>query len=488
MDKTINVSLGGRNFVISEDGYNILHSYISNIKEYFKSISPENYQEIVDDFEMRIGELFSEMTGGAMGKVITRDNVASVIEQLGNVNDFSEDAGEHGNADKNADKSSDDDYLKQKPSKRLYRDTNNALLGGVLAGLAAYMGIDKSWFRLAIIILIFIPYVNFPFLFVYIVMWLIVPPARTVIEQMRMRGENLSADSIARNVMVDGSNETASNVARTIFKVFFFILMIPIAITIIFFVLIAISILVMGMTPMMIFFDAIRLPEEVFWGFPLVLLGILFLSIVVLLLVRLIYKGNVMRIVYVLLALFLIFGGSMLCMKSKMESDKGPFIVQGRVMSTPPAQDDLYRLISMPEQAVLVATDTVKFTVKSSEGYEQVRDNFSVKDKLDRYSSLMEGKATHVFMSTLYNNGSGQNFSEFQAWEVTDGWFGYLGATEWKSKEAIVCVKPSADGTFYHISCKPESEVGLTPSVTLRYVNSKTMKCVDIELYVEIIE
>ncbi len=483
MDKTISINIGGCNFVISEDGYNILHTYLSNLKEYFKSISSENYQEIVDDFEIRIGELFSEMTGESVDKIITRSQVASVIEQLGNVDDLSDNREENGNADnKREDNSTDCDCVKQKPSRRLYRDTNNALLGGVLAGLAAYMGIDKSWLRLAIVVLIFIPYVNFPFLFVYIVMWLIVPPARTVIEQMRMRGENLSADSIARNVMSDGSNETVSNVARTIFKALFFILMIPIVICVISFICISIGMIVMGLTPMMLFFDMMDIPEEVFWGFPLVLLSIIFILIVIFLLIRVIYKRSMMGVVYVLLGLFIILGGCMLYLKSKMSRGEAPMIVHGVVKSHPNAIDKTADMI-------VLGRDTVAFTLSASEGYEQSR-TYSIKDKMPKIESLIGGNVTDIYMQYAVEVDPRENVIEnaliYEPWQITDGWFGYLGAVSWRSSDAIACIKPNLNGTFEFVGCKPDSQPE-NPMITLRYANKFTHKCVEIDFFVDII-
>ena len=483
MDKTISINVGGRNFVISEDGYNILNTYLSNLKEYFRSISSENYQEIVDDFEMRIGELFSEMTGESVDKVITRSQVARVIEQLGNVNDFSENGEKNENADnKRVDNSTDCDSVKQKPSKRLYRDTNNALLGGVLAGLAAYMGIDKSWFRLAIVILIFIPYVNFPFLFVYIVMWLIVPPARTVIEQMRMRGEDLSADSIARNVMSDGSNETVSNVARTIFKALFFILMIPIVICVIAFILVSIGMIVMGLTPMMLFFDMMDIPEEMFWGFPLVLLSIIFILIVIFLLIRVIYKRNMMGVVYVLLGLFIILGGCMLYIKSRMSSGEAPVILHGVVKSHPNAIDKTGTMTVM-------GRDTVLFTLSASEGYEQSR-TYSIEDKMPEIESLIGGKVTDIYMQYAVEVDPRENVLEYaliyEPWQMTDGWFGYLGAIDWYSPDAKACIKPNLNGTFELVGCKPDSRPE-NPMITFKYANKLTRKCVEIDFFVEII-
>lgn len=64
MKKTISVNLANRNFYIEEDAFNVLDQYIKGIREYYKADDPEG--EIAGDFEMRMGELFSEKCALAM--------------------------------------------------------------------------------------------------------------------------------------------------------------------------------------------------------------------------------------------------------------------------------------------------------------------------------------------------------------------------------------------------------------------------------------
>ncbi len=492
MDKTININLGGRNFVISEDGYNILHTYLSNLKEYFRAISPENFEEIVNDFEMRIGEVFEEQINTISDGVITKVHVANVIEQLGNVNDFAGDDKGDGATD-GVTLADDSKQQKASPIKKLYRDVHNRLLGGVLAGLASYMGIDKTWLRLIFVLVHFIPYLNyFPFILIYLIMWLIVPPALTVVQQMQMRGEDISTEGIARNVIVDDGKYGRPNIASTILKILFFVVAVPIVFIFVLFFAAVLGICIILLRtansfPPNKFALLESLDEEVVLGFPVVFIAILLAITVVLLLIRLIFKANVMRYVFVSGTLFIVFGVMFLCGLNKMHNGNGLYRINSYgnlVVNNLPAHD----VEQSSDEYEIVAIDTVKFIVSSAEGYEQVRKNYSVKHKLDSVTSLLGGTPTAVLMGRFDEVGGAEYRRSFQPWIVTDGWFGYLGAIPWRSPDAKVCVKPNPDGTFEHVSCKPRARVGSSPSVTLRYVNGFTMKCVDIELYVEIKE
>ena len=498
MDKTIQVSLGGRNFIITEDGYQLLHSYISNLKEFFKATSPDNFQEIVDDFEFRIAEIFCELLNNNTNMVVNRAHVSKVIEQLGNVNDFAEEQ-DSTNAEmsgEDADSKKDvADSQSVKRSKRLYRDTNNALLGGVLAGLAAYMGIDKTWLRLAIVLLIFIPYVNFPFLLVYIIMWLIVPPAKTVIEQMRMRGEDLSADTIAKNVIVDSTSSSVPEGARTVFKVLFFLLMLPIA-------FLALLLIVCAVASLCVWFSLASnfgpeelsilrdIDEEFILAAPMMLFLTLLVITLVLFLVRLIFKGNVMKYVYVGIALSVILGIFMYFGLKFIKKGDGVIVINkhGNITLNH-VPDNVVHVESQIQFTQVAEMNPVMFEVSSANGYSQLGITYSLESKMAEIDSLIGGKVDFVQMSTLREKTYGSKPERyFLAWQVTDGWFGYTGAVHWKSSDAIACIKPFTDGTFGFVGCKPGALVGSTPSVTLRYANINTGKCVDIDVYIQIVE
>jgi phage shock protein PspC (stress-responsive transcriptional regulator) len=492
MNKTININIGERSFSITEEAYNLLHTYITNIKEYFKATSPENFQEIVDDFEFRIAELFSELVNSSEDKVVTRFHVAQVMEQLGNVNDFADD--EENNVHSDTTKTEKEIKVNYIPVKRLYRDVQHSLVGGVLAGLSAYMGIDKTWVRLIFVLVHFVPYLNyFPFILIYLIMWIIVPPARTVVQQMQMRGEDLSANDIARNIMnEDMQYNSGSKIVSRVLKVLFFILMCPIVFIFLLFLMATLGVLFLGAASATLFspntysllesFD-----EEVIFVFPIILITILLAITIVLVLIRLIFKSNVLRFAYISGALFLIIGGLFLFALHRMNSGKAIYMFNSQrklVVNTGHSNIDTKNYDATYN---VVAMDTVKFFVTSTQGYDQLYNHYSIKQNIDSVDSLLGGRPTTVLMSKLNTEGGGEFKQIFQAWERTDGWFGYLGAVDWKSSDAKICMKPNPDGTFEFIGCKPYTKVGIAPCVTLRYVNELTLKCFDVDVYVEVI-
>src|SRR5690606_21362044 len=97
--------------------------------------------ELLSDIEIRITELLAER-GVMAGGVITASDVAAVRAQLGEPSDF---AGE--------DVGSKEPVPDEEP-RRVYRDEDEAVLGGVLAGFAKFFGIDALWVRLAFIVLL----------------------------------------------------------------------------------------------------------------------------------------------------------------------------------------------------------------------------------------------------------------------------------------------------------------------------------------------
>lgn len=67
------------------------------------------------------------------------------------------------------------------------RDTSRGVLGGVCAGIADYYGVNVIWPRLVAVLIALIT--SGTAIFVYIVMWVVIPPARTAAEKLQMRGK-----------------------------------------------------------------------------------------------------------------------------------------------------------------------------------------------------------------------------------------------------------------------------------------------------------
>ena len=206
MKKTLTINLGGIVYHIDDDAYRLLDNYLSNLKHYFRK--QEGAEEIVDDIEMRIAELFAEkVTEGK--QVITVSDVEEIIARVGKPEDFgvSDDESEPHKKEQTA--SSGQGYTRTTTARRLFRDPDNKLLGGVASGLAAYFDWDITLVRILMIVLLFVPYC--PMIILYIIGWLVIPEARTAAEKLSMRGEAVTIENIGKTV-TDGFERVADGV------------------------------------------------------------------------------------------------------------------------------------------------------------------------------------------------------------------------------------------------------------------------------------
>src|SRR3972149_59381 len=182
MKKTIKTNIKGTIFHIDEDGYKILETYLDKITTHYKNT--DGGKEIIDDIETRITEIFRERIKNEK-QVITIDDVREAIKRLGEPEEI------FGNENTNNGSS----YYQS--NKKLYRDPDGAVLGGVCSGLAAYFDMDKVWMRLIFIILFLI---NGLGLLIYLIMWVVVPPAVTTAQRLEMRGEKVNISNIERTI------------------------------------------------------------------------------------------------------------------------------------------------------------------------------------------------------------------------------------------------------------------------------------------------
>ncbi len=280
MKKVININFQGRVVPIEETSFELLKQYTDSLRIYFAN--EDGRDEIINDIESRIGELFQErITKGAT--CITDDDVNAIINNMGRPQDFAaadSDQPNEGSTAKNP-------YVASAYSqthftgKRLYRDANNRIIGGVCSGIAAYFNIEPIIVRLVFIfsgigffayfllwafvpsshnvqngvrkrlyrnpderwiagvcsgiasyfninvwiprILFFIPFfslvfrwgdfgpltfpqfLNFTFspgtILIYIILWLVIPEAKSTSEKLEMKGEKVDLNSIKNSVM-----------------------------------------------------------------------------------------------------------------------------------------------------------------------------------------------------------------------------------------------------------------------------------------------
>ena len=182
MKKTVNVANGGRSFILDEDAYNALSSYLDSFKS---GIGQASRSEVMDELEMRIADLFKEKLMGR--EVVDIDIVRSVIAQLGMPDWQAE----------NVSGSYTEPVNDSEPKavRRLYRDMDHKMIGGVCSGLSLYLNIDVVIIRILFVIALIFGTAGF---WIYIVLCIIAPAAKTATEKCEMRGIPATAENIRR--------------------------------------------------------------------------------------------------------------------------------------------------------------------------------------------------------------------------------------------------------------------------------------------------
>lgn len=203
MNKTVNINLAGIFFHIDEDAYLKLQRYLEAIKRSFTD--SQGRSEIISDIEARIAELFAERIQNEK-QVVGVKLVDEVITIMGQPEDYLVD-----------DEIFEDDPQPRqkhssKPSKKLYRDTDNSYIGGVAAGLSHYFGIESIWTRLIWLLLAIGS--GGTFIFIYLIFWALVPEAKTTAEKLTMSGDPVNISNIEKKIKdgIDSVSETVKNV------------------------------------------------------------------------------------------------------------------------------------------------------------------------------------------------------------------------------------------------------------------------------------
>ena len=198
MNKTISINLSGMLFNLEEAAYNQLLKYLQTIKNYFSAA--EGRDEIIGDIESRIAELFQERLKSK--QVILEQDVEDIIEIMGKPEVYAEEASADGTtANENStgtdvpNNGQESFYGKEK--KRLFRDPDEGMLGGVCIGVGHYLGIDPVWLRIAFLVGLFF-FGSGPLL--YLILWIALPKAESTAEKLQMRGEAVTIESIEKKI------------------------------------------------------------------------------------------------------------------------------------------------------------------------------------------------------------------------------------------------------------------------------------------------
>ncbi len=210
MKEVVKISLAGVSFTIAQDAFEVLDEYINELKEHYSS--EQSCDEIVADIEERISELILEKEG--KDGVVSVETVNWIISTLGRPDDIDGEQREE---------------KREKVIKRLFRDREHKVFGGVCSGIAAYSGLDVVWVRIIAVAILFFAYsvgsITNHFFYIhigsvwyvvlaYLLLWLIIPEAKTVNQRCAMRGESSRIDTISRKI-----NEEASRFSNGASKV-----------------------------------------------------------------------------------------------------------------------------------------------------------------------------------------------------------------------------------------------------------------------------
>lgn len=193
MNKTVNINLAGIFFHIDEDAYSKLQRYLEAIKRSFTD--SQGRSEIIADIEARIAELFTERIKDEK-QVISIKEVEEVITIMGQPEDYMVD-------EEIFEDEPQPRQRKTSSGRRLFRDTENAYIGGVCSGLSHYFDIDSLWIRLGWLLLFFVGGTG---LFIYILLWILMPSAETTAEKLAMTGKPVNITNIEQKVKEGFSN------------------------------------------------------------------------------------------------------------------------------------------------------------------------------------------------------------------------------------------------------------------------------------------
>ncbi len=186
MNKTIIININGIVFHIEEDAYEILRTYMTDVKRHF-AYSADS-EEIVTDIENRLAEMFTERLSAENKQVIIIADVKEVTERMGSVADFE------------MEDSTEPPFTYADPAlkveKKLMRDMDDRVIAGVCSGAGHYFDIEPRWMRLIILLLVFFGGSG---VILYIILWIVMPRAVSRADRMAMKGEPINIQNFKKN-------------------------------------------------------------------------------------------------------------------------------------------------------------------------------------------------------------------------------------------------------------------------------------------------
>ena len=216
MKEVMNIGIGGKSFVVETSAYEILRDYL----ELFSSkIKPGESSEVMEDIESRIAELCSENIN-AYKNVVTESIVVKIVTQLGLPNGESYRpfqgaaagaangaAGAAAGSSAGSATGTSGAYSgaagaaygagaeEQRVPKKLFRDSDDKMIGGVCSGLGFYLGADPVLVRVLFLIALLFGTLGF---WVYLIIWIVAPLAVNPVQKCEMRGLAPTAENLGK--------------------------------------------------------------------------------------------------------------------------------------------------------------------------------------------------------------------------------------------------------------------------------------------------
>ena len=211
MKRTSTISLGGMNFTIDDDAYDVLNQYFLELSKRFPE---DEKEEILRDIEGRMAELFTFKL--QTRNVVDINDVNEVIDVIGHPDQFDDESGNssEGNfseSKKTEERTSEErrnfDNSSRKQYRKLYRNGTDKIIGGVASGLAAYFDLDPVVMRILFVVLAFAS-LGWGVL-IYLIFLIAMPEATTKAQLLEMQGIEPNLENI------DNFNQTPVNPKRS---------------------------------------------------------------------------------------------------------------------------------------------------------------------------------------------------------------------------------------------------------------------------------
>ncbi len=189
MKKTINVAIGGCSFTIDEDAYNTLNEYLERFK--YANERKGGSANIMDELEVRIADMLKGKLGGR--QVVDLAMAQDVIGRLGYPEGYDD-------IDEQPAGASGPEYHYsgtdgERPVRKLFRDPDGKRIAGVCSGISLFLGVDVVLMRVIFLVALICGSAGF---WIYLVIWIAAPEARTAAEKCELRGIPANAENIRR--------------------------------------------------------------------------------------------------------------------------------------------------------------------------------------------------------------------------------------------------------------------------------------------------